>query len=195
MIGERRVGLRPATRAQPTVVDASIAAGNFAQISGVLVSVALLHAARSTRHSAVVRLASLIGGWVTVYLSTHAIGHWAVGRACGMRFRGYRLISGTANPEQYPIIMRPVMTRLPFWSVRTVPGSGTRRARAAMFAAGETASAGANLFVAWYAIRHRVPGGRGVAIVLIVWTVLKSVATTRNERGDYAKALRALGHR
>jgi hypothetical protein len=133
-----------------------------------------------------------MGGWLATYLSTHAILHWAVGRACGVDFAGYRVIVGTANPEQYPMIMRPVMTRLPFWNVRTIPGSGSPLARAAMFAAGETGSSIANLFVAAYATRYRVPAARGMAFVLVVWTVLKTIATTRNERGDYAKALRAL---
>lgn len=192
MTGRVTPVLRPATRAQPTIAHVPIAVGNAAQLAGVVIGVSLLRIAQPTYRNALLRLASLIGGWLAIYLSTHAIAHWAVGRACGIEFRGYRLVVGTANPEQYPRAMRPVMTRLPFWSVRTVPGSGGPKARAAMFAAGETGSSLANLLVAAYAVRHRVPCARCVALVLVTWTVVKTVATSRNERGDYAKALRSL---
>jgi hypothetical protein len=191
-MGQSGVGLRRASRAQPTIAHVSITVGNGVQVVGMFAGVALLRVAGSSERGALVRLSGLIGGWLTTYLSTHAIAHWAVGRACGIEFRGYRVIVGTANPEQYPTVMRPVMTRLPFWAVRTVAGSGAAHARAAMFAAGETASSLANLFVAAYVLRRRVPVSRGIALVLVVWTVLKTIATTRNERGDYAKALRAL---
>jgi hypothetical protein len=139
----------------------------------------------------------MFGGWLAIYLSTHAIAHWFVGWACGIESRGYRVLVGTANPEQYPTFMRPVMTRLPFWSV-TLSRDSRRadpRARAAMFAAGDTSTSVANVLVAAYVVRHRVPGGRIAAVILIGWTAIKTVATTRNERGDYAKALRALRNR
>jgi hypothetical protein len=187
--------LRPATRRQPTIAHLPVAEGNVAQLAGVALGAGLLRVARSPNHNASARFTSLIGGWLAIYLSSHAIAHWAVGRACGMEFRGYRLIAGTANPEQYPSVMQPVMTRLPFWSVLTVPGSGGRRTRAAMFASGDTSSSLVNVFVAVYAIRHRVPCARCVALVLLLWTAVKTFATTRNERGDYAKALRSLARR
>jgi hypothetical protein len=154
----------------------------------------LLRVAKSPRYNAPLRMTSMLGGWLAIYLSTHAIAHWFVGAVCGIESRGYRLVVGTANPEQYPKLMRPVMTRLPFWSV-SLGGNSRRadpRAHAAMYAAGDTSTSIANLLVAVYVVRHRVPGGRIAAMILTGWTAMKTVATARNERGDYAKALRAL---
>ncbi|EQD29326.1 conserved hypothetical protein, membrane, partial [mine drainage metagenome] len=81
-------------------------------------------------------------GFLLIYLNTHALGHYLVGRAVGIRFRGFGM-RGTDHPENYPPGLRQIMSFLPMWAVLTEPSSrrsAGRRAQAAMWAAGETST-------------------------------------------------------
>lgn len=157
--------------------------------------VALLRAAASDRLPRPARPAAMIAGWSLVYLSSHACAHWAVGRLVGIRFDRYEVRLGTANPEQCPPGMRPVMRRLPFWCARTVPGSyraAPSWAKAAMLAAGDTSNTACTVAAAMWMVRRQVPASRPFAAFVLGWSAIKTVATTRNERGDYGRARKAL---
>jgi len=137
----------------------------------------------------------MVAGWSAVYLSSHACAHWAVGRLAGIDFDGYEVRVGTANPEQYPRVMRTVMCWLALWCARTVPASrraAGRWARALMSAAGDTSTTVCTLAIARWMVRRRVPGSRQFGALVVGWSAIKTVATTQNERGDYAKARKAL---
>src|SRR5260370_40876043 len=81
--------------------------------------------------------------WILLYFSAHAIAHWLVGRAAGIRFRSYT-IGGTGNPEGWPPGLRGIFEHLPFFGAETdqismqsvSPGAG-----ALMWSAGGTSSA------------------------------------------------------
>ena len=88
-----------------------------------------------------------------------------------------------------------VMERLPFWSVRSERESmqsAGRWPKALMSAAGDTSTTAFAVAIAAQAARHRVPGSRVLFAFVVAWSAIKTVATTRNAKGDYAKALRAL---
>jgi hypothetical protein len=109
-------------------------------------------------------------GYSTVYLSSHACAHWAVGRMVGIDFDGYEVRVGTANPEQYPPVMRTAMALLPFGCARTFPSSrraAGRRAKAAMFAAGDTSTTLGTIAIAAWMVRREVPAGRFFAPIVV----------------------------
>ena len=87
----------------------SVAQGNAIQGVGLLGSAALAwyagqKGARGTRWMVASRLLA--------YFSEHAFSHWLVGRALGIRFKGYGL-HGTSHPQHYPPGMRWAFSRLP----------------------------------------------------------------------------------
>ena len=190
--------LKPPTRSQPVVARYSIRAGNGMQLAGTVLGLGLVWTALHGKSRSYRRTVGMVTGWSAVYLSSHACAHWAVGRMVGIEFQDYAIQLGTANPEQYPVGMRSVMRRLPFWSVRTEPRSRRAAGRwpeALMFAAGDTSTTVCTLAIAYASVRHRVPWSRMFAAVMVGWSAIKTMATLHNEKGDYAKARTALRRR
>ena len=91
------------------------------------------------------------------------------------------------------------MSTLPMWSALTEKesmrkASGT--AKAAMFAAGETSTSICSLAAAAaYAAHAAVPGGHTLLVATILWTIASTITVAVVPKGDYTKALRALGWR
>ena len=173
----------------------SIPAGSAIQLTGIAAGGALLVTAAHAGKAAAVML--MAAGFLAVYLCSHAIAHVAVGRAAGIRFRAYG-VRGTDHPEMYPPGVRHVMSALPMWTALTEKSSlrsASRPARAAMFAAGETSTSAFSLAAAAYAAHAGIPGGRALLLGTIVWTIASTITVAVIPKGDYAKALRALGRR
>ena len=173
----------------------SIPAGSAIQLAGIAAGGALLIAAAHAGKAAAIML--MAAGFLAVYLCSHAIAHVAVGRAVGIRFRAYG-VRGTDHPEMYPPGVRQVMSALPMWTALTEKNSmrsASRPARAAMFAAGETSTSVFSLAAAGYAAHAGIPGGRALLVGTILWTIASTITVAIVPKGDYAKALRALGWR
>ena len=171
-----------------------VAVGNGLQLSGLVVAMGLIFLAGHVQAPWSIRLAVVIAGWVIVYHCSHAITHWAVGRAVGIQFRAFG-IRGTDHPETYPPGVRQLMSVLPFWVAVTRPASlarATRGQRAAMFAAGETATSVASLGAALFAKANHAPGASGLLIFAALWVVGATITTALVPKGDYAKAIAAL---
>jgi hypothetical protein len=64
-----------------------------------------------------------------------------------------------------------------------------------MFAAGETSTTVASIAAAAYTARAGIPGGHALLAGSIVWAIAATITTAIVPKGDYAKALRALGWR
>ena len=64
-----------------------------------------------------------------------------------------------------------------------------------MFAAGETSTTVVSIAAAAYAARTHTPGGHALLAGSIVWAIAATITTAIVPKGDYAKALRALGWR
>jgi hypothetical protein len=172
----------------------SLVIGNILQLIGMLLGALLLRIDAGSTASTSLRALLMIVAWILIYISSHAIAHWAVGRLVGIRFRGYG-IRGTDHPENYPPGLRQLMSWAPFFTVLTDPSSMRHvkpLARALMFGAGETATTICTLAAAGYAWESGIPGGRLVFIVTVVWDIVATIGTAVMPRGDYAKARRAL---
>jgi len=166
------------------------------QAAGIAAGAGALGAAAHLHAPGGFRLALLAAGWLAIYLSSHAIAHVAVGRAAGIRFRAYG-VRGTDHPENYPA-WRPPADERPADVVRAdrqgLDAAG-RWARAAMFAAGETSTTVVSIAAAAYAARTHTPGGHALLAGSILWAIAATITTAIVPKGDYAKALRALGWR
>ena len=172
----------------------SVRTGTLVHLAGLAAG---LVAAAHLRAAASIRLAALVVGWLAIYLSSHAIAHVAVGRAVGIRFRAYG-VRGTDHPENYTPGVRQLMSVLPMWSALTDKASMRQAgpwAKAAMFAAGETSTTVVSIAAAAYAARTHTPGGHALLAGSILWAIAATVTTAIVPKGDYAKALRALGWR
>lgn len=118
-----------------------IVIGNLLQVGIVIASLALLSVAANVgTTNAVLAIVLMASSWLGIFVSTHAIAHWVVGRLGGIRFVGYG-IRGTERPDAYPPGVRQFMSALPFFTVITDRASMRQAApvaRALMFAAGVT---------------------------------------------------------
>src|SRR5581483_349810 len=179
---KRRVFARP-----------SIALGNILQTGGILAACLALKASRSTRSSAIAVTAMLLS-WFLLYFSSHAIAHWLVGRAVGIRFFFYT-VGGTGNPEGWPPGLRWIFEHLPFFGVQTEKLSMQNvspRARALMWSAGVTSSAvipAVSAFLAW---RSGVPWSGWFCLFALFWALGTLASNWTSRTGDYSKARRAL---
>jgi hypothetical protein len=99
----------------------SIAVGNFLQTAGILTACFALKASRSAQSTAIAVI-TMILAWVLLYFCSHAIAHWLIGRAVGIRFLFYT-VGGTANPQGWPIGLRWIFERLPFLGIQTEKSS------------------------------------------------------------------------
>ena len=172
----------------------SIAAGNTLQIAGILAACFALRASRSA-HSTANAVLSMLLAWVLLYVSSHAIAHWLVGRVVGVRFLFYT-VGGTANPEGWPLGLRLVFERLPFLGVQTEKLSmqnASPGAKAVMWSAGVTSSAIIPTLAALWAWRSRVPWSGWFCVFALGWALGTVASNWTSSTGDYSKARRALG--
>lgn len=169
--------------------------GTAIQLGGITAGAGLIAASAASHNSpTAARITLLLVGWLAIYLCSHAVAHVAVGRALGIRFRAYG-VRGTDHPENYPHPVRELMSVLPMWSALTDKTSMRqvgRRAKAAMFAAGETSTTICSIAAAAIAWAAGAPGAHTVFTGSVVWAIAASVTVTVIPKGDYAKALRAL---
>ena len=169
-------------------------AGLAIQVVGLLLGFGLVYGAAHLVPNAPGRLPVLLTGWYLVYVCCHASAHWAIGRLVGIRFRGFGL-RGSDHPQDYPPGLRQLMQVLPTFTAltdRQSMRSASRRARAAMFAAGETSTAICSILIGWYAWVSGIPGGSVFFTVMVVFNIVATIVTSLVPRGDYAKARRAL---
>ena len=172
----------------------SIATGNSLQIAGIVAAYFALIISRSTDSTAVA-VASMVLAWLLLYLSSHAIAHWLVGRLVGIRFLFYT-VGGTSNPEGWPLGVRWVFMHLPFLGVQTDKVSMQRTSpvgKALMWSAGVTASAIIPTFAALYAWMSAVPWSGWFCIFAVGWALGTLASNWRSPTGDYSKAKRVLG--
>lgn len=169
----------------------SITQGNTIQAVMLLVGIVLLWLCAQPG-ATIVRVASMLIGYLLVYFSAHASAHWFVGRLVRIRFTHYS-IGGSTDAAAYPPGMRQVFERLPFFAVHTDKAS-LRAAlplrKALMFGAGMTSSVVLSTLAALWPWANGAPGSLILLIVNCFWFVGAIVVDAR--RGDYAKAARAL---
>lgn len=173
----------------------SIAVGNLLQAGGILAAGLAWSASRSARSTAIA-VTAMILAWVLLYFSSHAIAHWLVGRAVGIRFRFYT-VGGTGNPEGWPPGLRWIFERLPFFGVQTEKLSmqdASPGARAFMWSAGVTSSAVIPTLGAFLAWRSGVPGSGWFCLFAVFWALGTLASNWTSRTGDYSKARRALNH-
>jgi hypothetical protein len=134
------VGLNPgsvnpdATTGRRVRARLSIAIGNILQIAGILAACLALSASRSAGSTSMAVM-TMVLAWVLLYFSSHAIAHWLVGRLVGIRFLFYT-VGGTGNPHGWPLGLRWIFERLPFFGVQTEKlsmQSASRGAKALMW--------------------------------------------------------------
>lgn len=172
----------------------SIAAGNALQLAGLVLGGALLYLDAQIAGSRVARVVLMLVGWLLIYITSHALGHYSIGRLVGIRFRGYG-VRGTDHPENYPPVARQMMSALPTFTVMTEKSSMAAArplAKALMFGAGESFTAIFSILAGYYAWRAGIPGGFAFFIVMVIFNLLSIVVTSIIPRGDYAKARNAL---
>jgi hypothetical protein len=170
-----------------------IGAGNAIQVAGLAIACMILGAAR-TAHSKPAASAGMIAAWVLLYFFCHGIAHWLVGRLLGIRF-AYYTIGGTGNPAGYPVVLRWLFERLPFFGVQTEKASMHRASpasKALMWSAGVTSSAVTPTLGAFYAWIARVPGSKLFLIFAVTWAMVTLSSNWRSATGDFSKARRAL---
>jgi hypothetical protein len=142
----------------------------------------------------IIRVVLMLLGWLLIYVCSHAIAHWLVGRLVGIRFRGYG-IRGTDHPESYPPGTRELMSVIPFFTVLTNKATmqtASPTAKALMFAAGETSTTVCSILAGLYAWLSGTPGGLILLIVAIVTGIFATIVTAKGPKGDYASALEVL---
>lgn len=175
----------------------SVRVGTTIQLAGMAVGAALIGLAAALHSSAGVRVVLLAVGYLAIYLCSHAIAHVAVGSLVGIRFRAYG-VRGTDHPENYPPVMRQIMSALPMWSALTEKSSmasASGVAKAAMFSAGEASTSVFSIAAAAYAAYAGLPGGHTLLVGTILWTIASTITVAIVPKGDYTKALRAIGWR
>jgi len=178
----------------PFWVRLPVAAGNLVQLAGIVVGVLLIVAAGATRGTAALSVLLAVLGILAVYLCSHAIAHWLVGRLVGLRF-AYVGVRGTDHPEAYPPGFRQIMAATPMFttvSTKVSRAAAGRRAMAAYFAAGETSTLICTVLAALLAFLLGVPGGGVILIIAVVMVPYGVVTTAIAPRGDYSKARQAL---
>lgn len=185
---------RPRPRRPPlwwrTSVRRGVAVQSLATLLGALL---LALACGAVGGPSGLRSVWLVVGLLLVYLDTHALGHFVVGRAVGIAFSGFGL-RGTDHPEDYPPGLRQLMSIVPMWTAITDPVSrraAAPLAQAAMFAAGETATTLCTVAAAAAAAHPGAPSGFAALVVSVAWTLSASLVVAFVDKGDYRKAIRA----
>lgn len=192
--GERAQGAIGVLPSPPFWVRLPVATGNLVQLAGIVVGVLLIAGAGATKGTAALSVLLAVLGIMTVYLCSHAIAHWLVGRLVGLSF-AYVGMRGTDHPEAYPPILRQIMAATPMFttvSTKRSRAAASRRAMAAYFAAGETSTTICTVLAALLAFLVGVPGGGVILVVAVVWVLFAVATTTFTPKGDYYKARHAL---
>ncbi|HEX9012572.1 MAG TPA: hypothetical protein VF813_03615 [Anaerolineaceae bacterium] len=172
----------------------SVPAGNALQLAGQVLGWTLLFIDARTALSPAARVVLMLAGWLLIYITCHSLGHYLIGRLVGIRFRGYG-VRGTDHPQDYPPVLRQMMSALPTFTVMTEKSSMAAArplAKALMFGAGESFTAIFSILAGLYAWRAGIPGGFALFAAMIVFNLFSTVMTSIVPRGDYAKARRAL---
>jgi len=171
-----------------------VAVGNLVQVAGIVGGVLLILLAGAIRHMTALSVILAVLGILAVYLCSHAIAHWLVGRLVGLRF-AYVGVRGTDHPEAYPPVLQQVMAATPMFttvSTKRSRASASPRALAAYFAAGETSTTICTALAGLLAFLVGVPGGVVILLVTVVWVLVAVATTTFTPKGDYYKARQAL---
>ena len=90
------------------------------------------------------------------------------------------------------------MSALPMWSALTDKDSMRQAkpwAKAAMFSAGETSTTIVSITSAAYAAHAGIPGGHALLTGSVLWALAATITVAVVAKGDYTKAMRALGWR
>jgi len=175
-------------------VKLPVAVGNLVQLAGLDVGALIIALAAAIRSSGWPAVILLVVGVLVVYLCCHAVAHWLVGRAVGLRF-AYVGVRGTDHPEAYPPGLRQVMAATPMFtavSTKKSRASASRGALAAYYAAGETSTTVCTLLAAGAGLVAGIPGSLVLFIIAVVWVLIATVTTAIFPRGDYFKAREAL---
>ena len=109
-----------ATTKRRIIARLSVAVGNTLQTAGILAACFALRASRAAQSTATAVVTMLLA-WVLLYFCSHAIAHWLIGRAVGIRFLFYT-VGGTANPQGWPIWTSLDLRASPF--LRGTDGKG-----------------------------------------------------------------------
>jgi hypothetical protein len=187
--------MNPAATQRRIFARLSIPVGNTLQIGGILAAALALWTSRSAPSTAIAVTAMLLA-WVLLYFSAHAIAHWLVGRAVGIRFLFYT-VGGTGNPEGWPPGLRWIFEHLPFFGVQTEKLSMQNvspGAKALMWSAGVTSSAVVPTLGAFIACHWGVPWSKWFFLFAVVWALATLASNWTSRTGDYSKARRALSH-
>jgi hypothetical protein len=169
----------------------SIFAGNLLQGVGFGLGCAALWFSTQP-NSVLVRVMTMIAGYLLIYFTSHSSAHYLVGRWGGIRFSHYS-IGGSSHASIYPPVMRQIFERLPFLKVHTDSQSlksANPTAKALMFGAGIVSTVVASSLAALFAFRADVPGGFSLLIFNVIWQVSSLIAEMR-QGGDLAKAAKA----
>jgi hypothetical protein len=194
-MAQQQAGIQAQRQALPRLwVKLTVPQGNLVQGAGMVVGAALLVVAAGWHGAAPLRVFIMLLGWFSIYCCCHALGHYAIGRLVGIRFRGFGL-RGTDHPEAYPPGVRQLMSIMPFFTALTDKESMQRAAKTAkalMFAAGETATTVCAVLAAGYALSRDIPGSNVLWVFTLVLVISSTFVTAIIPRGDYAKAIKAL---
>jgi hypothetical protein len=179
------------TTRRPLWFKATVAQGTLAQAVAVMVALGLLVVARRSDLPDTLRLIVAIGGTVLIYLNTHAVAHWAVGRALGICFTGYG-VGGTDKAHRYPPPLRQLMTHAPFWvAITRDRDKDPPWRRAVMTASGQTSTIVTTLAAAAY-LRAAAPGGRALFAVVASWLAVATAFAVALPEGEFRRAARLL---
>jgi len=167
-----------------------VTAGNLIQLGGIILGLLLVVLAADIKSTA----ALAVLGIVLTAFSSHAIGHWLIGRIVGLRF-AFIGVRGTDHPETYPPVVRQIMSALPMFttvSTRRSREATGPRALAAYFAAGQTTAILGWIGSAVLARALGVPASSVILAIMIAWAAATALIATATPKGDYAKARKAL---
>ena len=171
----------------------SITAGNILQAGGILAACFALQTSWSTSSRAIA-IGAMFLAWLLLYFCAHAIAHWVIGRAVGIRFQFYT-VGGTGNPEGWAPGIRWIFEHLPFLGVQTDKATmqaASPPARALMWSAGVTSSAVVPTLSAFIAWRFAVPLSGWFCLFAVFWALGTLASNWTSGTGDYSKARRAL---
>jgi hypothetical protein len=135
----------------------------------------------------------MIGGYLLIYLNSHSLTHYSIGKLTGINFKHYS-VGGSSHASFYPPVIRSIFERLPFFSAHIDPSSmkkAPRSAKALMFAAGITGTVLFCTIASVLAYRADVPGGSALLIFNIIWQFSSVIAEARSS-GDLGRAFKAI---
>jgi hypothetical protein len=183
------------TRPRPSFwAKLPVPVGNTLQLAGIIAGVLLVVAAADIKRAQAASAVLAVVGIVLTAFSSHAIGHWLVGRIAGLRF-AFIGVRGTDHPESYPPPARQIMSAMPMFttvSTRRSREAVGRRALAAYFAAGQTTAIIAWVGSAILARALNIPGSAIILAIMTAWAAGTALVATLTPKGDYAKARAAL---